>query len=114
MFKPLTFAFAAAVLLAVAAACLPSSGPSFKELPTPTPDASGTGDTLSPFREALALMPDTPDTRDLLYLVDYNLLYRNFGPEMPGPDATQADFAVHKDELYASTPDWANGYWLWP
>jgi hypothetical protein len=137
MLKPLALAPIAAALLALAAACsggnpvvptpepptsIPSDSRTAEPVATtpepqaPTPKASVTSGNDSPFRKLLTLFPETPETRGGVYLIDYDLMHRYLGREMPGPEASPDDLRFHRDRLdFASkewTPGWLDSFWV--
>ena len=54
-----------------------------------------TSSPTSVYDELLALIPDTPDTRSLVFLNDYVLLRKALNVALPGPEANQEEVKDH-------------------
>ena len=62
----------------------PTPAPSPSPTPAPTPSPSP---TLTIYEELLSLVPDTPETRDGVFINDYTLARELFDISLPGPEA---------------------------
>ena len=102
MLRPTALALAAAALFAVAVGCSGSQA-------LPSVDESA-----SPYRALLTLVPDTPVTRDAVFLVDYELIHQFSGLEKPGPGTEPYDVTRHRTLVTDASSRWADNWHFQP